>query len=51
MYTVAAICGALAAHMSADAWVSPWTLIYAAMILLAGFILHRRTTGAARTST
>jgi UDP-N-acetylmuramyl pentapeptide phosphotransferase/UDP-N-acetylglucosamine-1-phosphate transferase len=51
MYTVAAVCGALAAHMSGDAWVSPWTVSYAAMIVLAGFFLHRRTTGAARTAT
>jgi UDP-N-acetylmuramyl pentapeptide phosphotransferase/UDP-N-acetylglucosamine-1-phosphate transferase len=51
MYTVAAVCGALAAHASGDAWVSPWTLSYAAMILLAGFILHRRATGAARAAT
>jgi len=51
MYTVAAVCGALAAHMSGDAWVSPWTVSYAAMIVLAGFFLHRRTTVAARTTT
>jgi UDP-N-acetylmuramyl pentapeptide phosphotransferase/UDP-N-acetylglucosamine-1-phosphate transferase len=48
MYTIAAVCGALVAHMSGDAWVSPWTLTYTAMILLAGFILHRRATGGAR---
>jgi UDP-N-acetylmuramyl pentapeptide phosphotransferase/UDP-N-acetylglucosamine-1-phosphate transferase len=51
MYTVAAVCGALAAHLSGDAWASPWTLSYGAMVLLAGFVLHRRATGAARATT
>jgi UDP-N-acetylmuramyl pentapeptide phosphotransferase/UDP-N-acetylglucosamine-1-phosphate transferase len=48
MYTVAAVCGALAAHMSGDEWVSPWTLSYAALTLIAGFLLHRRATGGRR---
>lgn len=48
IYTIAAVCGALAAHMSGDAWVSPWTLSYAALTLIAGFLLHRRATGGRR---
>ena len=48
MYTVAAVCGALAAHMSGDEWVSPWTLSYASLTLIAGFVLHRRATGGRR---
>jgi len=48
MYTIAAVCGALAAHMSGDAWVSPWTLSYAALTAIAGFFLHRRATGGRR---
>ena len=51
MYTVAALCGAIAAHMTQDAWVSPWTVIYALLTLLAGFLLHRRVTGVARAAT
>jgi UDP-N-acetylmuramyl pentapeptide phosphotransferase/UDP-N-acetylglucosamine-1-phosphate transferase len=51
MYTIAAVCGAFVAHVSGDAWVSAWTLSYAAMIVLAGFILHRRATGDARATT
>jgi UDP-N-acetylmuramyl pentapeptide phosphotransferase/UDP-N-acetylglucosamine-1-phosphate transferase len=51
MYTVAAICGAVAAHMSGDAWASPWTLAYAAMTVGAGVILHRRANGRARATT
>ncbi|HEX7978456.1 MAG TPA: hypothetical protein VF461_07635 [Gemmatimonadaceae bacterium] len=51
MYTIAAACGAFVAHMSGDALLSAWTLSYAAMIVLAGFILHRRATGAARAAT
>jgi len=45
LYTIAAVCGALAAHLSGDAWVSPWTLSYAATIVIAGFILHARRRG------
>jgi UDP-N-acetylmuramyl pentapeptide phosphotransferase/UDP-N-acetylglucosamine-1-phosphate transferase len=48
LYTIAAVCGAVAAHMSGDARVSPWTLSYAAMTLIAGFILHRRASGGRR---
>ena len=44
IYTVAAVCGALAAHLSGDAWVTPWTLSYAALTLIAGFALDRRAT-------
>jgi len=51
MYTVAAGVGALAAHRSGDAWATPWTLSYAAMILLAGVILHRRMAARARAVT
>lgn len=51
MYTIAAGIGALAAHRTGNAWLSPWTLSYAAMILLAGVILHRRTTATARAAT
>jgi UDP-N-acetylmuramyl pentapeptide phosphotransferase/UDP-N-acetylglucosamine-1-phosphate transferase len=51
MYTVAAAVGALAAHRSGDAWATPWTVSYAAMIVLAGVILHRRTTAHARAAT
>lgn len=43
MYTVAAICGAVAAHMSPDAWASRWTLTYAALTLGAGILLYRRS--------
>jgi UDP-N-acetylmuramyl pentapeptide phosphotransferase/UDP-N-acetylglucosamine-1-phosphate transferase len=48
MYSAAAVCGALAAHLSGDAWLSPWTLSYTALILLAGGILHRRATARVR---
>lgn len=51
MYTVAAVFGALAAHMSGDAWVSPWTLSYAVLIVLAGFLLHRRAPADTRAAT
>jgi UDP-N-acetylmuramyl pentapeptide phosphotransferase/UDP-N-acetylglucosamine-1-phosphate transferase len=51
MYTAAAGLGALAAHRSGNGWVSPWTVGYAAMIVLAGFILHRRMTGDAPVAT
>jgi UDP-N-acetylmuramyl pentapeptide phosphotransferase/UDP-N-acetylglucosamine-1-phosphate transferase len=51
MYTVAALGGALAAHMSTDAWVSPWTLSYAALTSIAGFLLHRRATEGRRVAT
>ena len=48
IYTVAAVCGAVAAHLSGDQWVSPWALAYAALTMIAGFILHRRATGGRR---
>ena len=51
MYTVAAICGAVAVHMSRDAWVSPWTLAYAVLTLGAGIVLHRRVSGGTRVAT
>ena len=51
MYTIAAVCGALAAHLSGDAWVSPWTLSYAALTAIAGYLLHRRATGGRRVAT
>jgi UDP-N-acetylmuramyl pentapeptide phosphotransferase/UDP-N-acetylglucosamine-1-phosphate transferase len=51
MYTVAAVCGALAAHLSGDAWMTPWTLSYAALTLIAGFALHRRATARSRVTT
>ena len=51
MYTGAAVCGALAAHMSGDGWLSPWTLGYAAMTVVAGLVLHRRVTVHRRVAT
>jgi UDP-N-acetylmuramyl pentapeptide phosphotransferase/UDP-N-acetylglucosamine-1-phosphate transferase len=46
MYTIAAILGAAAAHRSRDSFVSLWTLAYASLTVLAGFLLHRRATDA-----
>jgi UDP-N-acetylmuramyl pentapeptide phosphotransferase/UDP-N-acetylglucosamine-1-phosphate transferase len=51
MYTVAAACGALAAHLSGDAWVTRWTVSYAALTLIAGFALDRRASGGTRVAT
>ena len=51
MYSVAAVCGAFAAHLSGDAWMSAWTLSYTALTLLAGGILHRRAMASVRIAT
>jgi UDP-N-acetylmuramyl pentapeptide phosphotransferase/UDP-N-acetylglucosamine-1-phosphate transferase len=51
MYTIAAIGGAIAAHMTGDVWLSPWTLGYAALTAIAGFVLHRRAAGGRRIAT
>jgi len=51
LYSVAAVCGALAAHLSGDPWRSPWILSYTALILLTGGILHRRSTASVRIAT
>jgi len=51
IYTVMAIAGAVAAHLSGDGWMSPWTLAYAATTILAGTLLHRGVSARTRTAT
>ena len=41
IYAVAAILGALAAHLGPPTWMSPWTAGYALAVLAVGFTLHR----------
>ena len=50
IYSLASICGAFAAHLSANAGGGPWVLVYAALTVIAGVLLDRHAMVSARAS-